>query len=49
METPLTLNNAHVHELIIFLKVRFQSKSTLGCYIIETAASITSNNAPYER
>ena len=49
---PLTLNNAHVLELLIlvfFSKVQSRSKSTLGCYIVETAASIASNDAPYER
>ena len=52
METLLTLNNAHVRELLIFpffSKVRSRSKSTLGCYIVETAVSIVSNVVPYER
>ena len=52
METLLTLNNAHVCEVInffFFSKVRSRSKITLGCYIVETAASIASNDAVYER
>ena len=48
METPLTLNNAHIRELF-FSKVRSRGKSTLGCYNVETTASIVSNDAPYER
>ena len=35
--------------LLLFSKVRCRSKSALGCYIIETAASIASNDEPYER
>ena len=34
METPLTL-----------WKVRSRSKNILGCYIVETAASVASNDA----
>ena len=53
METLLTLNNARiVYELLIFLyisKLHSRSKSTLGCYIVKTTASIASNDAPYER
>ena len=53
METPLTLNNEHiVRELLIFLvfsKLHSLSKSTLGCYIVKTTASVASNDAPYER
>ena len=48
IEALSTLNNARVGELLIFLffsKVRSQSKSILGCYIVETAASIASNDA----
>ena len=51
IETPLTLNNACIRELLIslfFLIVRSRSKSTLGCYIVETAVSIASNDASYE-
>ena len=50
METPLTLNNACVHELLssVFLETLF-SKSTLGCYIVKTTASVASNDAPYEK
>ena len=47
MKNPLTLTNARVCELLIFLffsKVR--SRSTLGCYIIEITASISSNDVP---
>ena len=46
METPLTLNNARIDE---FIKFCSRTKSTFGCYIAETAASIASNDAPYER
>ena len=50
METPLTLNNEHVIIIYLFLsKVSSRNKSTLGCYIVETAAGIASNDAPYER
>ena len=52
METPLTLNNAHVvRELLIFVfsKLHSRSKNTLGCYIVKTTASVASNGAPYER
>ena len=50
METPLNLNNACVREIILFFsKVRSRSKSTLGCYSVKTAASMASNDAPYER
>ena len=48
METSLTLNNARVRELLIFLfflKVCSRSNSTLGYYISETTASIASNDA----
>ena len=49
METPLTLNNARVRKFVCFSsKIRSRSKSTLGCYIVETTASIASNDAPYE-
>ena len=49
---PLTLNNACIRELLIFLfflKVYSRSKSTLGYYIGKTAASIASNDTPYKR
>ena len=50
METPLTLNNnAHVRELCFSRNFVLEVQSTLGCYIVETAASIASNDAPYER
>ena len=52
METPLILNNTHVRELLIFLffsKLHFLCKSTLGCYIVKTTASVASNDAPYDR
>ena len=52
METLLTLNNTRIREFIFFLfllKVRSRSTSTLGCYIIKTAESRASNDAPYER
>ena len=52
METLFTLNNDRIHDLLIFLfflKVHSRSKSTLGCYIVETAASIVLNDAPYKR
>ena len=45
METPLTLNNARVHEL----QSLSRSKSNLGCYIVKAATSILSNDVPYER
>ena len=43
METPLTHASASY-----FFIIHSQSKSTLGCYIVETAASIAPNDAPYE-
>ena len=52
METQLIINNACIHEFIIFLfflKVCSQTKSTFGCYIVKTAMSVVANNAPYER
>ena len=33
-----------VYYFLFFSKVHSQSKSTLGCYIIETAASVASND-----
>ena len=52
METPLTLNNARVvREFLIFLFSRnfILEVRTLGCYILETIASIASNVAPNEK
>ena len=51
MKTPLILNNAWVHHLLIFCfsrKFVLGCKSTLGCYIIETATSIASYDASYD-
>ena len=52
METLLTLNNAHVPLVINFLffsKLRFHCKSTIGCYINKTTASVASNDASHEK
>ena len=38
-----------IHELLIFSKIHSLSKITLDCYIVETAASIASNDVPYDR
>ena len=50
---PLTLNNARVRELLIFLfflKVRSRSKTTQGAsYVVKTAAIIASNDELYGR
>ena len=45
MEIPLTLNNARVRELLFFSKLHSLSKSTLGCYIVKTTATVASNDA----
>ena len=45
METQIK----HTSASYFFSKVRSRSKSTLECYIVETAASIASNDVAYER
>ena len=53
METFITLNYAHCSLRVInfssFLETSFSSKSTLGCYIVKTTASVASNDALYEK
>ena len=50
MVTPLTLNNARIVliNFSVLSKLHSRSKSTLGCYIIKTTASVASNDAPYK-
>ena len=51
METPLTLNNARIHNCLFLLFIQkfvLEVKAhNLGCNIVETAASVASNDAPY--